>query len=66
MLNHIVKMAASVDRERFGQERLEHYYKKMTNKLYPWKDVISFAQCVLTWKNPPVSLLLFVVVHWIF
>ena len=61
-----MKMAASVDREKFGQERLKHYYKKMTNKLYPWKDVILFVQHVLSWKKPPVSLLLFAAVHWIF
>ena len=61
-----VKMAASVDRERFGQERLEHYYKKMTKKLSPWKHVILFVQHVLTWKKTPFSLLLFAVVHWVF
>ena len=59
-------MAASVDRERFGQERLEHYYYKMTNKLTPWKDAILFIQHVLTWNKPPFSLLLFAAVHWIF
>ena len=59
-------MAASVDRERFTQERLEHYYNKLKGKLSPWKDVVHFIQDVLTWKQPPFSLLLFVAVHWIF
>ena len=67
----IKSMAADIERAalkeaKFIQEKLESYYDQVYETLWPWRDAVLLVQETLTWKKPFISLILYVIVHFVF
>lgn len=50
----------------FIQQKLEKIYKKTHELLAPYRRVIELFEDVLVWKKPIPSIVMYIVIHWIF
>lgn len=50
----------------FIQEKLESIYKKTHEFLGPYRKSIELFQDVLVWKKPVASIMMYIVIHWMF